>query len=314
MTWWSPRDAPTTKTLARWCETVGPVVFHAVPDRPAPAPLDRLVIVSWNVHVGGGDVDGVIRRLRGGEFTGGEPIDRFALLLQEAYRRDDAIPIRLSRSDAVPGRIGSTQARDADVVHLHRDDGLAVLYAPSMRNGIVDLDREDRGNAIVATFPLEDPLLVELPIERQRRVAVAATLTGTTTTGAAWHVRLADVHLDTALALTRGGPFAARERQTEALIGALSEARASTTAGETVIVAGDFNTWGGREPATQLLARAYPDAPATTDAPTWRGPLGIHATLDHVFAARGRARSIDVRRLPERFGSDHYPLLLTIRF
>ena len=96
------------------------------------------------------------------------------------------------------------------------------------------------GNAIVATFPLEDPLLVELPIERQRRVAIAATLTGATTTGAAWHVRVADVHLDTALALTRGGPFAARERQAEALIGALSEARASTTAGETVIVAGDF--------------------------------------------------------------------------
>jgi endonuclease/exonuclease/phosphatase (EEP) superfamily protein YafD len=43
------------------------------------------------------------------------------------------------------------------------------------------------------------------------------------------------------------------------------------------------------------------------------GPLGIHATLDHVFA-RGRASAIDVRRLPDRFGSDHYPLLARVRF
>jgi len=310
--WWSPSDAASAKKLARWCETVGPVVFHAEPAQVSHVPLDRLVLISWNVHVGGGDVHDVIRRLRSGELTGGEPIDQFVLLLQEAYRRDDAIPARLIRSDSVPGRIAPTHTREADVGHLRRDDGLAVLYAPSMRNGIVDINREDRGNAIVSTIPLEDPLLVELPIERQRRVVIATTLTGVTTTGAEWRVRLADVHLDTALALTSGGPFAARRRQTEALIGALSESHTSTA--ETLIVAGDFNTWGGREPAIQLLDRAYPDTPKAIDEPTWRGPLGIHATLDHVFTTRGAARSIDVRRLPSRFGSDHYPLLLTIRF
>jgi endonuclease/exonuclease/phosphatase family metal-dependent hydrolase len=312
--WWSPRDAADAKKLAQWCETVGPVVFHAAPVQPSRVPLDRLVLISWNVHVGGGDVDGVIRRLRSGELTGGAPIDQFVLLLQEAYRRDDAIPVRLRRGEAVPGRIAPTATRDADVGHFRRDDGLAVLYAPSMRNGIIDLHREDRGNAIVSTIPLEDPLLVELPIERQRRVVVATTLTGVTTTGAAWRVRVADVHLDTALALTSGGPFAARRRQAEALIGALSEWRAPAAASETLIVAGDFNTWGGREPAIRLLDRTYPDTPAAIDEATWRGPLGMHATLDHVFTARGPARSIDVRRLQSRFGSDHYPLLLTIRF
>jgi len=269
-------------------------------------------VISWNVHVGGGDVDGLIGRLRSGEFTGGEPIEQFVLLLQEAYRRDDAIPARLARSDSVPGRIAPTAAREADVGHFRRDDGLAVLYAPSMRNGIVDLNREDRGNAIVSTIPLDNPLLVELPIERQRRVAVATTLAGVTAAGSTWRVRVADVHLDTALALTTGGPFAARRRQTEALIGALAASQAP--AGDTLIVAGDFNTWGGHEPALQLLERTFPDLPEAGGGATWSGPLGLHATLDHVFATRGRARSIDVRRLSGRFGSDHYPLLLTIRF
>ena len=103
-------------------------------------------------------------------------------------------------------------------------------------------------------------------------------------------------------------------RQAEALVGALSAWRSPAAASDTLVVAGDFNTWGGREPAIQLLDRTYPDAPAAIDQATWRGPLGMHATLDHVFTLRGPARSIDVRRLQSRFGSDHYPLLLTIRF
>jgi hypothetical protein len=41
-----------------------------------------------------------------------------------------------------------------------------------MRNGGVD---EDRGNAILATLPLRDVAAIELPLVRERRVAVAAS-------------------------------------------------------------------------------------------------------------------------------------------
>jgi endonuclease/exonuclease/phosphatase family metal-dependent hydrolase len=320
--WWSPPADRHRSHLLRWCETVGPIVFHPDPGLAAAPPIDRLAIVSWNLHVGGGDVDGLIRRLRAGEFTGGEPVVHFVLLLQEAYRRDEAIPVGIRRGFPVPGRIAAGRNRGPDIDHFWRDDHFAVLYAPSMRNGIIDLNREDRGNAIVSTIALEDPEVIELPLEHQRRVVVASSVEGTTQRGAPWRVRVIDVHLDTALAIRRGGPFAARRRQAEALIAALRPERARSaspaeglpaTPDAATIVAGDFNTWGGRERALDVLKAAFPDAPDSDAQPTWTGPLGIHARLDHVFA-RGRVSAIDVRRLPDRFGSDHYPLLAIVTF
>jgi hypothetical protein len=38
---------------------------------------DRLAIVNWNVHVGGGDVDALLVRLRRGDFTGGALVHDF---------------------------------------------------------------------------------------------------------------------------------------------------------------------------------------------------------------------------------------------
>ena len=280
-------------------------------DKPAPRDVvraDRLVIVSWNLHVGAGNVDRLVAGLRTGEFTGGDKVDEFVLLLQEAYRADDAIPARLARGMPAPSRIAEAH-RGPSIDHWWRADGLAVFYAPSMRNGLIDLNREDRGNAIVSTLPLEDPAAIELPLERQRRVAITASVSGESRRGVRWRVRLADVHLDTALALFSGGPFAARARQAEALVDAL--AATHTQPPSTTIVAGDFNTWGGRERALDLVARAFPDA-QPVDGATWRGPLGIHATLDHLFAGGGRR--VSVRRLPDRLGSDHYPLIAIVTF
>ena len=184
--------------------------------------------------------------------------------------------------------------------------GLALLYAPSMRNGDHG-DPEDRGNAIVATLALHAPTIVELPFEHQRRAAAAAVVEGRTRSGTSWRLRVADAHLDTALALTRGGPLAARRRQAVALVEALAAAPEDTVLG------GDFNTWfGSREPALKMLRVAFPDA-APYQAATWKGPLGLHASLDHLFA-RGRARLQRVERLPDRLGSDHYPVLGIVRF
>jgi len=311
--WWSPAGEGVRTELSRWCETVGPVLFLPDPSAPSDRPIDSLAIVSWNLHVGGGDVDALVRALRAGEFTGGARVDDFVLLLQEAYRRDAAIPAHMRRWHPVPGRIAARTGRGADVVHVWRDDGFALLYAPSMRNGIVDVDREDRGNAIASTIPLRDAAVVELPVERQRRVVPSAVVGGRTSAGAAWTVRVVDVHLDTALALLHGGPFTARQRQAEALVSAL-DATAPRAGALTTIVAGDFNTvMGTREPAIAYLRRVFPDGPRPLDGPTFSGPLGFHANLDHVFVG-GRVKAVEVKRLPSRFGSDHYPLLATIRF
>ena len=308
--WVTPPDDRHRAQLARWCETVGPVLLQPNPAVVNARAVDRLAVVTWNLHVGGGDLDGLIARLRRGEFTGGEPVDQFVLLLQETYRRDVAVPARIPRGYPVPSRISARPSeRGPDIQRFSRENGLAVMYVPSMRNGIDAIDSEDRGNAIVSTLALSDAVAVELPLEHQRRVAAVATVEGHTRSGAPWRLRVANVHLDTALALGHGGPFAARRRQAEVLVDALTGYPAIPT-----VLAGDFNTWrGDGEPALAVLRRAFPDTPQMSKGPTWVGPLGIHARLDHVFA-RGPLTSTRVERLGSRFGSDHYPLLAIVSF
>lgn len=302
--------------MSRWCETVGPIFFQPRPAAAATEPIDRVAIVSWNVHEGGGDVDELIRMLRRGELTGGEAVSHFVLLLQEATRRDRAVPARVPRGYPVPRAIAPRRGlRDADIRRF-ADAGYAVLYAPSMRNGLARTpdSAEDRGNAIVSPLPLADPRVIELPLERQRRVVAAAAIDGRTTSGVPWRLDLVNVHLDTALALLHGGPFAARRRQAAALIDALRLPERETNGGGPTVLAGDLNTWrGDGEAAVRLLARAFPDTPAAARVSTWRGPLGVHAALDHIFV-RGAVAASPVIRAPDRLGSDHFPLLTVLRF
>jgi endonuclease/exonuclease/phosphatase family metal-dependent hydrolase len=310
--WITPRDERTRARLADWCAMVGPVVYEREPARTPNRPMDRLAIVSWNTHVGGGDLGALVDAVQRGDFTRGEPVDAVVLLLQEMYRHGSDVPARATILSAVPSRIAHALHAEhtRDVRRVASERGLALLYTPSMRNGALADDPEDRGNAILSTLPLSDPAAVELPIERQRRVAAVATVGGQTTTGAAWRVRLANVHLDTALALFHGGPLTARKRQVDALVAALTESLPFP--GPTVL-AGDFNAWlGEREPAIRALRGAFPDAPALAGS-TWAGPLGLRATLDYVFA-KGPVGTIQVQRVPSRFGSDHYPLLSVVRF
>ena len=309
--WITTADVASQPALSRWCETVGAVYLQPQPAVEHTAPIDRIAIVSWNIHEGGGDVDDFIRRLRAGAFTSGEPVDQFVLLLQEARRRDATVPPRIPPGYPSAGAIAPRRdSLDANVRRF-AEQGLAVLYAPSMRNG---REPEDRGNLILSTLTLRDPRIIELPLERQRRVSPAIAVEGRTSAGRAWHLDLADVHLDTALALGHGGPFAARRRQAAALITALAPSLDKAAADRVFVVAGDFNTWmGSGEAAIRLLSEALPDTPAVDAAPTWRGPLGLHATLDHVFI-RGGTSGATVTRLSSRFGSDHYPLLAVLRF
>jgi endonuclease/exonuclease/phosphatase family metal-dependent hydrolase len=305
---WVEAQAPRDReALARWCDTIGPVLLQPLAAVSSVPIADRLAVLTWNVHVGSGNVKEVVRRLRAGEFTGGEPVDHFVLLLQEAYRRDTAIPAQIPRGFPAPSRIAARIGRGPDIRHTATELGLALFYVPAMRNGITSVDPEDRGNAILSTLDLRDPVVVELPMGKQRRTAVVATVRAQGRDGSPWEIRIANVHLDTTLALTRGGPFAARRRQAHALIESLRTAEDVPT-----VLAGDFNTWWGpNEPALNILRSAFPETPRTKNAETWKGPLGIRAQLDYMFM-RGRLTGTRVQRLPSRFGSDHYPLVAIV--
>jgi endonuclease/exonuclease/phosphatase family metal-dependent hydrolase len=159
---------------------------------------------------------------------------------------------------------------------------------------------------VLSSIPLRDLAAIELPFERQRRVAVAATIGGATSTGAAWSLRLASVHLDN-LAGARRGWLAAeygRARQARGLRDAL--------AGEQpLVLAGDFNTWFGFSDQVYLeTARAFPQTRVDDSRRTFRGLL----RLDHVFYRLAPEWTVEVRRAESAFGSDHYPLITTIAF
>jgi endonuclease/exonuclease/phosphatase family metal-dependent hydrolase len=151
-------------------------------------------------------------------------------------------------------------------------------------------------------MPLDDFSAIELPFERQRRVAIAATVSGTSSQGTPWRLRLVSSHLDNMVGAARGwivgGQFA-RVRQTRAL---LDHLRADTA----VVLGGDFNTWFGfLEPAYAEIARVFPDTDVRDRRATFMGLL----RLDHLFFRLPDGWTGTFRRAEQRYGSDHYPLI-----
>jgi endonuclease/exonuclease/phosphatase family metal-dependent hydrolase len=268
---------------------------------------EDLVVVSWNTHVGAGDLKSLVDALRRGDFTAHRPIHQFVLLLQEMSRSGGGIPLQMPPHSTGGGFISSATPHDrsaGDMQSLARRLAADVVYVPSMRNGP---GASDRGNAIVSTLPIQSLDLVELPIVHQRRVAIAATL-GSPAASAGPQLRVVSVHLDTAIALTRGGPARWRERQTRALLDSVGAGSAPT------VIGGDFNTWWGYdEPAVKIMRTAFPDAVnRRSSAPTWRGPLGSESRLDHIFAGGFRNR-VPVERVADSYGSDHHPLVAVVK-
>lgn len=304
--WKSASSASDRQHLDAWCASVGPPVITAAATASV-EPIDELVVVSWNVHVGAADISTMVRRLRSGGFTDGVPVSRFVLLLQEAYRADRSVPRELPAGVNAPKFAGATEPGRTriDIVQVAQSLGLSLYYVPSMRNGDPKKTDEDRGNAMLSTEPLADLLAIELPFERQRRVAIAATVSGAGATGEPWTLELSSAHLEsTATAqhlrvLVNG----ARKRQARGLLEALGT-------GTPLIIAGDFNTWFGfSDPTYKLMATAVPDASAGDHRSTY----GDHFRLDHVFARPPVGWTATTRRLDERFGSDHYPMLTRVR-
>ena len=293
-----------TRELTRWCRAVGgPVFVDAPAAESAGAPsLDELVVLSWNAHLAEGELRGLIAKLRSGELTG-RPVNHFVLLIQELYRRGDAVPPFDDRArSAFAIRPRDPEAFDVD--DHAASLGLSVLYVPSMRNGR-EL-REDRGNAIVSTEPLIDPFALELPLARQRRVALGAAVRVQTADGVK-RLELIDAHLEPLSSPKTLWVFKnPRTAQVRALLDVLDTPRYEDGDIAGVVMGGDFNTVraGAREDAYHL-ARKWSTSLVNED----RRDTHMMGRLDYVFAKLEDGWKMKTRRLDERFGSDHYPVL-----
>jgi endonuclease/exonuclease/phosphatase family metal-dependent hydrolase len=298
--WFGPEHAADVVTLDAWRMSVGPPL-HVSRSRATPSSLDALTLVSWNTALGAGDVERLVSDMR--RRRPGVPI---VLLLQEVYRGGPEVPTQLSRTAAFAARLKGRRAdgRRDDVETLAMALDMSAYYVPSMRNGSPLLSDEDRGNAILSTLPLSHLTAFELPFERQRRVAVGATLTGDSQSGKPWQLRVVSAHLDNMAGAKRLwiGSELGRVRQTRGLMHQLID-------GSPIVLGGDFNTWFGfADQAFRETARLFPDTRVTDRRPTFRGWL----RLDHLFFRLPAGWTGSFRRADDRYGSDHYPLVATI--
>lgn len=239
------------------------------------------------------------------ELRAESPGVHMVLLLQEVYRKGPEVPGDARPDIRYAGLLGDRSRPREEVEAVAAATGLNLYYVPSMRNGSPLDSDEDRGNAILSSLPLSELAAIELPFERQRRVAVAATVSGRSTSGRPWHLRLVSSHLDNMVGPRRGwiiGGEYARIRQARALLQYLR--------GETaVVLGGDFNTWFGFGERTYAeIARRFPDSDPDDRRPTFMGLM----RLDHLFFRLPDGWKGGFRRAEERYGSDHYPLVGTL--
>lgn len=292
LAWFSPAVESDRTSLERWERVVGPPVVRA---SEVASPFDdRIVLVSWNTALGKGDVPALLAHL-----AQAYPGRGVVLLLQEVYRSG------VGPAPPTAGRPYGRKhgGRGRDIVALADQLGMNVYYVPSMRNGSPEQSDQDRGNAILSTLPLGNLTAIELPYERQRRVAVGATVRLRSPGGSRLDLRLVSAHLDNRVAAHRlwFGLFA-RARQARALVDVLRGEDA-------VVLAGDFNSWFGfGDLAVRETLGAFPDTPLTDGRPTFRSLL----RLDHVFVRLPSGWSAAARRGPRRYDSDHWPLVATI--
>ena len=302
---WRTAEEGDAAQLSRWCRAVGTPVLASVPSPSVPPTLDELTVISWNAHLAEGEVDRLIAGLRSGALTRGRPVQHFVLLVQELYRRGDEVPpfdFRNRSAFAIMPRDPKSPDIDDHVASL----GLSIFYVPSMRNG-PEL-REDRGNAIITTEPLLDPFALELPLARQRRVTLAAAIMVQTAKGPR-PLQLVDAHLEPVSSPKTLWFFTnPREKQVRAILDLVATARFTDPAVAGVVLGGDFNTVrsGAGEPAYHL-ARAWSSSLASEDA----RDTHLMGRLDYLFFKAPDGWSASTRRLDERFGSDHYPVVGT---
>jgi endonuclease/exonuclease/phosphatase family metal-dependent hydrolase len=296
--WFAPDDGRERARLNKWCAGVGGAVsvlrgtVGQVPD-PIVADMSEVVFVSWNVHVGGGDIPSFVDDLRAGVHTDGRRFPHYVLLLQEAVRTAD-VP-EFATGTAGAKRIAPHDpVLPIDIVRVSDELGASLIYVPSMRNGSSAADpAEDRGSAIVSTLPMQVPIAVELPGERQRRVVISAQI-GT--------FSVAVVHLDALGGWNRLRLFWTpwlRDVQMRTTTSALPDPN------RPLVVGADLNTWHGRdELAARHLAQLFRATPLSVE----RRGLGLRV-LDYLFFRTGPNQRARYRQVAHRYGSDHRPLV-----
>jgi hypothetical protein len=310
--WVLRQDSDERSALDAFCWGVGPALYSPSPADSERASADSFAVVVWNTHIGNGDLDALIEDLRSGALTD-SPVRDFVLLLQEAHRGGDSVPAeipdwvaagRRQSNPLEPGRL--------DVSVVAEQHQLALFYAPSMRSGTDDgLPGEDRGNAILSTFPLHSPTAVELPWERQRRVAVTAGIQGRASSGEPWSLRLVSAHLDNRSRMSEilrsFGP--ARERQARALAEHLTDSIPT-------VLGADLNAWlhGSDAAEVRVLRQLFPLPQALPEAPTVKlpGPLPDRQ-LDYLMFRLPPGWTGEYRVLDNDYGSDHQPLIGWVR-
>ena len=309
--WARVTNSKELSLLDRWAQAVGPPLIRELAVPSATPALDQLTFAVWNTNVGSADVAAFLGDLSRGRLTDGRSVEHFVLLLQEVYRSGPAVPDRPPQSG-----IGSTRIEKLPrcrsrigIDALAESTGLALYYVPSMRNGSPGDDErpEDRGNAILSTLPLSRLRAFELPLERERRVAVAARVGGNSRHGSPWSLDWVNIHLDPRSAGRRlhRSFGAGRAHQTEWLLRVLK--------GEVpTLVGGDFNTWtrGENEPAVCHMGTRF-QTPAELRS---GGTLSVSRflpslRLDHVFLRLPRGWRSECRILEHTYGSDHRALI-----
>lgn len=299
------------RELYRWRRAVGPARYGQVAEGAAAAPGPPLAVAVWNGRTGGGAIRGFWKHLAEVHPAPGGPI---VALLQEVFASGDGLPA-LSPDSAWAERIDDRPDHEerTDVAAFCRDEGLSMLYVPSMRNGGDDGGApEDRGCAILANVPLAAPWAVELPFERQRRVAVTADVV-VGTGAAALKLTLCSIHLDNRARWRRAWRSLGLGRRRQ-MTGFLAVLRRRPR-GVAVVLGGDFNTWFlGRREGAYRAARRWFAQPASPDpAPTHRFEVGGWPRLsDHLLFRLPPGWRGSYRRLDRTFDSDHYPLLGTV--
>lgn len=206
----------------------------AQPPVTAPALSTDFAIVTWNMHIGAGDLPRLVGDLAAGRLTGSVP-QNYLLLLQEV-----------------------TDGGLHDPAPIAQDRQLSFVFEPlRLRKGRMV------GNAVLSSLPLSSVRLFELPRERVRRGAIIAS-----TVVAGQELFITDVHLENRVSLLRGLLFSdgPRGRQARALIDVLPPGHG--------ILGGDLNTWlGPDEPALKAFSARFPDTPTAPMQPTVRDRL-----------------------------------------
>ena len=290
--WFAPDDPRERARLDAWCAGVGGAIQTTAPaSAPETIGMEDITFVSWNVHVGSGDIRAFVKDLTSGAHTEGRPVRHYVLMLQEAVRTEGTPP--LSGGAMGAARIPAhAPVSPIDIAQIGSELGLSLIYVPSMRNGASPGDpAEDRGSAILSTLPLSEPIAVELPGERQRRVVIIAR---------AASVSLAVLHLD-----ALGGGRRLRIFWTPWMRDVQVRSTAPLLPDGPLVIGADLNTWHGRdELATRFLGQLFRATPLSVD----RQGLGLRV-LDYMFFRAGADRRAYYRQVEHRYGSDHRPLV-----